>query len=123
MLMDYRNCWLSPTGIIHPCRVFGHMSCAQEILESEGIDFYSLLDDEEWVKKHYGITDPVEYLMYKGWIRYESLRFTDIGHWIVCDKPKPTTEQLDKMFETSGVLYVDGEYNERVVVTWAIFNN
>lgn len=121
MLMDYRNCWLSPAGVIHPCRVFGHMSCAQEILEHEGVDLYELLEDEEWVKTHPFIDDPVEYLMSQGWIRYESLRTTDIGHWIICEKPKPTSAQLDKIYETSGVLYVEGEYHDRVVIIWKTF--
>ena len=37
------------------------------------IDLYKLLEDEEWVKTHPFIDDPVEYLMSQGWIRYESL--------------------------------------------------
>ena len=90
--------WLSPYGEVIKCDGAGgwkHAQKAGEILNKRyGCNYFLPYKQIEW-------TDELEH---KGWIRWTSV--TGCG-WILRPDVKPTTDQLDKIFELTGEIPED----------------
>lgn len=105
-----RDCWLSPYGEVYYVDSFKHDDAAQEILKDEfPMKGNRPIDFEMWEESGF-CRSFQETLEKRGWVRFS----TTIDRWS-CEHvigyeenyPKPTFEQIEKMYELTGFDYND----------------
>lgn len=105
-----RDCWLDPYGKVYYCEMFGHDEAAQEILKDEfPMDGSNPIGFDDWESRGF-CGSFIETLEKRGWIQFS----TTIDRW-GCEHiigyednhPRPTSAQIDKMYELTGFYYDD----------------
>lgn len=107
-----RDCWIDPYGRVYYVPRFRHDDAAEFLLRDEfPMDGCTPIGFETWEERGFyqSFTDTLER---RGWVRFT----TTIDRWS-CEHsigyedrcPRPTSAQIDRMYELTGFYYDDEE--------------